>query len=144
MGDLADTDIVALSRRYLLSLPEVTEALGGEGRVGPNNEPPYLCVRLTDPPGDDRDLRHLVAPLLQVEVLGDPALLGQKPQMRRALFRVLQELAQLPERQALGEFARLVDEPVVTSVLSTGGGGWVPEPTGQPKYIATVRMYVHP
>ena len=144
MGDLADTDVVALSRRFLAAHPGVTEALGGEGRVASLNEPPYPRVRLTDPPGDDRDLTHLIAPLLQVEVLGDPGLTGQKPELRRAMYRVLQALRDLPEQQALGEWTREAGEPVCTAVTSTGGGGYVPEPTGQPKYIATVRLYVHP
>lgn len=144
MGRLADTNVVALSRRFLLSLPEVTAALGGEGRVGSTNEPPYPRVRLNDPPGDDRGLTHLIAPLLQVEVLGDPGLSGQKPILRDALYDVLQALARLPEMQALGEFAREDREPVITAVTSTGGGGYVPEPTGQPRYLATVRLHCHP
>lgn len=144
MGDLADTDVVALARRFLLARADVVEALGGEGRVASLNEPPYPRVRLLDPPGDDRDLTHLIAPLLQVEILGDPGLTGQKPALRKAMYRVLQALRQLPEQQALGEWERIEGEPVVTAVVSTGGGGYVPEPTGQPKYIATVRLYVHP
>lgn len=144
MGDLADTDVVALARRFLLAREGVTEALGGEGRVASLNEPPYPRVRLVDPPGNDRGLTHLIAPLLQVEVLGDPGMTGQKPVLRRALYRVLQELATLPEAQATGEWERIEGEPVVTFVESTGGGGYVPEPPNQPRYLATVRLYVHP
>lgn len=144
MGDLVDTDVLALTRRYLLSLPSVTEVLGGEGRVGPRNEPPYPMLRLTDPPGDDRSLNHLIAPLVQFEMYGDPAATGQKPMLRKALYRVLQEMGRLPERQALGEFEHREHEPWVTNVGSTGGGGYVPEPTGQPRYIATLRLHVHP
>lgn len=144
MGDLADTDVVALVRRFLLSRDPVTAELGGEGRVGATNKPPYPRVRLTDPPGDDRTLTHLIAPLVQVEVYGDPGATGQKPALRRVLYRVLQELAGLPEAQALGEFPIEAGEPVCTSVTSTGGGGWLPEPTGQPRYLATIRLHVHP
>lgn len=144
MGDLADTDAKALAIRYLNAHAGVIEALGGEGRVASLNEPPYPRVRITDPPGDDRFMEHLIAPLLQIEVLGDPGLTGQGPAMRRALYRVLQALRRLPEAQALGEFERLDGEPVVTNVGSTGGGGSVPEPTGQPRYLATVRLHVHP
>ena len=144
MGDLADTDVVALARRYLAAHPGVTEALGGEGRVASLNEPPYPRIRLNDPPGDDRLMQHLIAPLLQIDLLGDPGLTGQKPSLRRAMYTVLQALRELPEKQALGQWERIAGEPVVTAVTSTGGGGYVPEPTGQPKYVATVRLYVHP
>ena len=138
MGDLADADPVAIARAHLLADPVVTEVLGGEDRVGSHNEPPYPCVRLLDPPGDDRFLTHLIAPLLQVEVLGDPDGSPGKAALRRVLYTVLQSLVRLPEVPALP------GEPVVTSVVSTGGGGWSPEPTGQPRYLATVRLYMHP
>ena len=144
MGDLADTDVVALVLRYLAAHPGVTEALGGEGRVASLNEPPYPRVRLGDPPGSDRGLTHLIAPLVQIEVLGDPGVTGQKPMLRRALYRVLQVLNGLPEAQATGEWERIDGEPVCTFVESTGGGGYVPEPPNQPRYLATVRLYVHP
>lgn len=144
MGDLVDTDVLALTRRYLLTLDSVSEVLGGQGRVGPRNEPPYPMLRLTDPPGDDRALNHLIAPLVQFEMYGDPAATGQKPLLRKALYRVLSEMALLPERQATREFEHRDGEPWVTAVVSTGGGGWVPEPSGQPRYLATLRLYVHP
>lgn len=144
MGRLANTDVVALARRYLLDQPEVVAAMGGEGRVDSLNMPPYPRVRLNDPPGDDRGLTHLIAPVLQVEVLGDPGGGGQKPALRALLYDVLEALVRLPEAQATGEFEHLDGEPWVTAVTSTGGGGFVPEPPDQPRYIATVRMHVHP
>ena len=144
MGDLADTDVLALARRFLVAHTGVTEALGGEGRVASLNEPPYPRIRLSDPPGLDRNLKHLIAPILQIEVLGDPGLTGQKPALRRILYKALQALEGLPEAQATGQWERIAGEPVCTFVESTGGGGYVPEPTGQPRYLATVRLYVHP
>lgn len=144
MGDLADTDVLALSRRFLAAHTGVTEALGGEGRIASLNEPPYPRIRLNDPPGNDRGMRHLIAPLLQIEVLGEPGVTGQKPVLRRVLYKALQALEGLPEAQALGVWPLIAGEPVVTAVESTGGGGYVPEPTGQPRYLATLRFYVHP
>ena len=138
MGDLADADPVAIARTHLLADPKVTEVLGGADRVGARNQPPYPCVRLTDPPGDDRTLVHLIAPVVQIEVYGDPDGSPGKPALRRILYTVLQSLARLPETPTVA------GEPVVTAVVSTGGGGWSPEPTGQPRYLATVRMYMHP
>jgi hypothetical protein len=142
---LADTDVVALARRFLAAHPVLTSELGGEGRVGSLNEPPYPRIRLNDPPGDDRSLRHLIAPSLQIEVLGDPAVDGQKPALRRALYVALEALAGLPEAQAQGDWIRLPGEPVVTAVTSTGAGGFIPEPVdNQPRYMATVRVHLHP
>lgn len=136
--DLADVDPVAIARAPLLASERLEAALGGGGRVGPYNEPPYPCIRLTDPPGDDRDMRHLIAPLVQVEVYGDPDGSPGKPALRRILYIALQVLKTLPEQ----DYQR--GEPVVTQVTSSGGGGWSPEPTGQPRYIATVRLHMHP
>lgn len=138
MGHLTEVDPVATARTWLLSRQAVTDALGGPDRVGPVNEPPYPCVRLTDPPGSDRSLRHLIAPLLQVEVYGDMDGSPGKPVLRRILYTVLEELAALPDQPTAP------GESVVTAVISTGGGGWTPEPTGQPRYIATVQMFMHP
>lgn len=138
MGDLADVDPVATARTFLLASARVSEVLGGPDRVGAHNEPPYPCVVLTDVPGSDRDLTHLLAPLLQVEVFGDPDGSPGKPALRRILYTVLAELKALRE-QTFGP-----GEPVVTDVRSTGGGGWSPEPTGQPRYLATVQMFMHP
>lgn len=138
MGDLSTVDPIAVARTWLNSRTAVTDALGGPDRIGPYNEPPYPRVRLTDPPGNDRDLTHLVAPLLQVEVYGDPDGSIGKPELRRILYIVLQELRAIREQ----EFGP--GETVVTDVVSTGGGGYSPEPTGQPRYLATVALYMHP
>lgn len=137
MGDLTDVDPVAVARAFLLTRSAVTEALGGD-QIGSHNEPPYPCVVLSDPPGNDRFMRHLIAPLLQIEVLGDMDGSPGKPALRRVLYRILQELATLPEHPCVP------GQPVVTDVVTSGGGGWVPMPTGQPRYLATVQMFMHP
>jgi hypothetical protein len=138
VGDLADVDPVAITRAWLLTRPQVTSRLGNPTQIGAYNQPPYPCVRLTDPPGDDRTLQHLIAPLVQIEVYGDIDGTPGKPALRALLYRVLAEMKQLPDQ------ATEPGDPVVTSIGSSGGGGWSPEPTGQPRYIATVRMHVHP
>lgn len=112
--------------------------LGGD-RVGPRNEPPYPCVVLTDPPGTDLSLRHLIAPTLQIEVLGDMDGSPGKPELREILYTILEELVALADSVQDDP-----TQPVVTAVTSTGGGGWVPMPTGQPRYLATVQMHLHP
>lgn len=139
MGHLTRADPVAVARAWLLSRQAVTTALGGADRVLADNEPPYPCVVLTDPPGNDRDLRHLIAPMLQIEVMGDMDGSPGKPALREILYTVLEELVVLAESEQTDPA-----QPVVTAVTSTGGGGWVPMPTGQPRYIATVQMHMHP
>lgn len=132
-------DPVAIARTWLTSRPAVLAALGGNtNSIGPHNEPPYPCVRLTDLPGDDRNLRHLIVSSVQVEVLGDLDGSPGKPTLRAILYLILGELAHLPE-QTFGP-----GQTVVTNVTSTGGGGWSPEPTGQPRYVGTVAMAMHP
>lgn len=139
MEHLTEVDPVAVARAWLTREGSRTSAaLAGGGDVGPYNEPPYPCVRLTDPPGNDRTLTHLIAPMLQIEVLGDLDGTPGKPELRRILYTVLEELVELPEQPSAA------GEPVVTAVTSTGGGGWSPEPTGQPRYIATVQIHMHP
>ena len=144
MPSLADTDVLAAANRFLNARDDVIEALGGGGRIGARNKPPYPRARLTDPPGNDRQMRHLIAPTIQIEVLGDPDTPGQKPMLRRACYTILQALAELPELQATGAWPRIEGEPVITGVESTGGGGYVPLPPDQPRYLATLRFYAHP
>lgn len=132
-------DPVAVARSWLISRPAVMAVLGdGENSIGPDNEPPYPYVRLTDMPGNDRNLRHLIGPLVQVEVIGDLDGTPDKPTLRAILYLVLGELAVLPEQPSAP------GAPVVTNVVSTGAGGWSPLPTGQPRYLATVQMFMHP
>lgn len=138
MGELFEVDPIGLARPWLLQREAVTFALGGPDRVLPKNEPPYPCVVLTDPPGNDRDLTHLLAPLLQIEVLGDLDGTPGKPALRRILYIVLSELKLMAEQ----DFAPW--DTVVTNVGSTGGGGWSPLPNGQPRYLATVQIHAHP
>lgn len=140
MADLADVDPVAFARAWLLESERLTDALGGGDRLRARNTPPYPMIRLTDPPGNDRTLRHLIAPVVQIEALGDPDGSPGKPALRRILYIALAELERLPERPV-----RAADKAVCTMVESTGGGGFVPlPPSDQPRYIATVRMYMHP
>lgn len=139
MGRLADADPVAVALPWLNRADSYTsQEIGASGRVSAYNEPPYPCVRLTDPPGNDRDLVHLIAPLLQIEVLGDMDGTPGKPKLRRILYAALEDLTALPNQVAGASDA------VVTYVASTGGGGWSPYPNGQPRYLATVQLYMHP
>ncbi len=139
---LQGLDPVALTLPYLTTHPYVVTALGG-GDIGDHisarNEPPYPHIRLLDPPGNDLDLRHLLAPVMQIEVHGDLDGSHGKPFLRDILYAVLEALVDMPNQPQINPTA-----PVITAVGSTGGGGWSPEPTGQPRYLATVQIHMHP
>ena len=138
VGDLAAADPLPRVARWLSDHPAVVEALGGPGRVGADNAPPYPRLRLLDTPGgDDRDLRWLTVVSLQVEALGDLDGAPGKEALRRALYTALGALAELPNVPCPPGL------PVITAVRSARAGGWVPEPSGQPRYVAEVRVYVH-
>ena len=135
---LVDADPIGAALPYLNAHADVTAALGGAGRVGGTNRPPYPRVLLTDlPGGDDRTLRHLISSLVQVEVLGDLDGSPGKAALRRMLYVVLGALEEWP-RVPVGP-----QDVVVTSVASASGGGWLPL-ADQPRYVGTVRVHLHP
>jgi hypothetical protein len=137
-ADLAAADPVPAVIEWLGSHPVVTAALGGAGRVGFDNAPPYPRLRVTEGTGgDDRDLRWLLAPEVQIEALGDLDGSPGKEALRQALYTALGALAELPDQPSTAG-------PVITAVRSSRAGGWVPEASGQPRYLAAVRVHVHP
>lgn len=138
MLDLSDADPLPRLISWLNADPAVTGLLGGTDRVGYHNEAPFPRIRLVDIGGDDRDLRWLYAPQIQVEALGDLDGTQDKAALRRVLYAALSSLQRLPW-DPVGP-----GDPVITSVGSARGGGWVPEPSGQGRYLAVVTLTVHP
>lgn len=141
MARLADADPLALLVPAVSADQRVADVLGVPldrlpDHVSDRNEPPYPHIKMTDPPGSDLGLRNLMAPLIQVEVHGDMDGSHGKPLLRNVLYTVLEVLAEYPDRPQA--------RPVITAVTSSGGGGWAPEPTDQPRYLATVTVYIHP
>jgi hypothetical protein len=137
---LVDADPVAAVVGFLAAHADVVAEFGAGVRVGARNEPPYPRIRIQDPPGgDDRELRRLVATVVQVETLGDLDGTTTKAALRRLHYVALTSLAELAERvPAVGEIT-------VTAVLPNGGAGWSPDPvSGQPRYVSTVRVWFHP
>lgn len=122
---------------WLSASAELADALGGAGRVGPRNEPPFPRLRVLDVPGgDDRDGVWLAATRVQVEAYGDLDGSPGKAELRRILYLAIGVLAQLPDQPG--------GDPVITAVRSAQAGGWSPEPTGQPRYVASVTVWAHP
>jgi hypothetical protein len=135
---LEDADALAAAISFLSTHERVIAALGGEGRVRGTNEPPYPRLRLSSVPGSDRDLRWLLAPAVRLEALGDLDGSQTSDELRRILYIALGALTEMPE-QEYGP-----GEPVVTNVASAGAGGSAPLPTGQPRWMSTVGVSIHP
>ncbi|MFI9845100.1 hypothetical protein ACIHFD_49335 [Nonomuraea sp. NPDC051941] len=140
MAALADADAVPPVIAYLAAHPAVTAALGGPGRVGGDNAPPYPRLRIADMPGGSENLRtKVVGQRIQIEALGmlDGPTIG-KEALRRILYTVLDALAQLPEAPAG------TGRAVVSDVGSAVAGGYVPLADGRPRYVATLTVTVRP
>ncbi|GIH95438.1 hypothetical protein ACFFMN_23010 [Planobispora siamensis] len=134
---LARADPIPRVITHLSEHPEVTAALGGPGRVGLDNVPPYPRLRITDPPGDDRDLIKLVIATVQVEAYGDLDGTIGKGALKDLCYIAIAAIKELP----------LLPVPpgqaVITEVLGGVGVGWAPEPTGQGRYVGSCRVYCH-
>lgn len=136
---LVDADPVALVLEYLAADTDVTAILGGAGRVGGVDRPPYPRLRVTNPPGgDDRSLTWLVSPLIQIEALGDPDGKPGNEVLRRVLYTATTALRRLPEQPYTPGTV------VVTNVAPVGAGGSSPLPGNRPRYIGQVRLWLHP
>lgn len=139
VDDLALADPLPRVMSWLGAHSAVTAALGGAERVGMFNEPPFPRLRVLDVPGgSDGQLRWLVATNVQLEVYGDLSGAPGKAALRRALYVALGALRELPDQAAPA------GGPVITEVRSSTSGAWSPEPSGQPRYVASVLVYSHP
>jgi hypothetical protein len=137
VADVVDADALAVALAHLRADATLAAEFGDGERFTSRNEPPYPHVRVTDTPGgSDRALEWLTSPELTIETHGDLDGSPGKATLRRLHYLVLQALRDLPKTEQAG--------PVVTAVMFTGGGGYVPEPTGQPRYLSRVQLSIHP
>ncbi|WP_327074438.1 hypothetical protein OG196_31860 [Kitasatospora purpeofusca] len=139
MSDLASLDAELLVTDWLAGHPELTGVLGGKGRVGARNAPPYPRIRITQVPGGSAPGWQWLGTFhIQIEALGDLDRSVARPLLRRAFATAVKALHQLP--------ARTVEpgQPVVTAVQALSTGGWLPEPTGQGRYVGVVALTAHP
>jgi hypothetical protein len=137
VDDLAAADPLPRILAWLSGHPVLTAELGGTGRTGALNEAPYPRLRVNHQGGDDRDLRWLIAPEYQIEALDDLDGTTGRARLHRLLYLALGALAELPDQ------VPAAGDPVITQVTSIRGGGWLPLPTGQGRYLAVVRVYSH-
>lgn len=142
-ADLAAADSLPVGRLHLRAHPVVLGLVGDDPdrACGYHNRPPYprLVLRHT-PSGSDRGLLWLMEQVLQLEAYGDPDLSTGDDVLRALLYAGLGALAELPDLpQPLAPGLA-----VVTNVGSRGSGGPSYEPTGQPRWVGTLAMSVHP
>lgn len=139
VDDLARADPLPRIISWLSAHPALSAELGGAGRVGAFNEPPYPRLRVLDVPGgSDRQLTWLIVKNIQIEAYGDLSGATSKADLHRALYVALGALMELTEQPVPA------GQPVITTVRSQTGGVWSPEPSGQPRYLASVMIYAHP
>lgn len=139
VDDLARADPLPRLISWLSGHTALRTELGGAGRVGMYNEPPYPRLRVIDVGGgSDRFLTWLLAVPVQLEVYGDLSGKPGKAQLRRILYVTLGALMELPDQVVPP------NTPIITTVRSQSAGAWSPEPSGQPRYVANVLVYVHP
>jgi hypothetical protein len=137
VDDLAEADPLPRMLSWLGSHAAVSKELGGVGRVDALNKPPYPRIRVTHSSGSDGDLRWLIAPEFRLEALDDLDGSTGRSRLRRALYIAVGALVELSEMEPPP------GEPVITNVSSAQGGGWIPLPTGQGRYVAVVQVHAH-
>lgn len=136
---LADVDPFPTVITHLGNHVVVTENLGGPGRVGDANKPPYPRIRVSDPPGGRENLQSWVIGVpVRLEALGtlDGPTVG-KAQLRRILYVALGALTELPDVPVED------GQVIITDVGSSIAGGYVPLADGRPRYVATVMVTAH-
>lgn len=136
---LVAADPAAFIVRYLAQHPVLLEALGGPGRVGPRNRPPYPRVVVTDQPGGQiRPTVWAIDTEYLFEIMGDPDGSQGRQQLRAIMLTVEGLMAELPAA------AREPGDPVVTAVSFYGSGGFTETADRQKRYIATATVTSHP
>jgi hypothetical protein len=138
---LTEVDPAALGISYLSGHPDVVAALaaygGTAGRVAGVNRPPFPRITVSDPPSGFGRLVWLVSPALQIEVIGDLDGTPGKAALYKLAMTAVGALVQWPE-QTFGP-----DDAVITQVVAQMPG-WMPLPTGQPRYVSTATVWMHP
>jgi hypothetical protein len=141
---LALSDPVPLVRWWLGQHHAVTAALGG-GNISMWNQPPWPCLTLSDTTaGSDGDLIWQSSPEIQIEAYGDLDGTPGKAALRVLAYTALGALMELARQPWPYGPGSPENAPVVSWVQSSRAGGYVPLATGQPRYVAAVRLFVRP
>lgn len=139
MASLADADPVATALAWLQAHSAVLAAFGGVTHISGLNEPPYPHLRVAaSPGGEDGDLVWVVSPEVLVETYGD---LDGSPgwaALRRLHYVALLAAKELPGR------THTTATTVVTDVRPASSAQPLPLPLGQPRWVSTLRLTMHP
>lgn len=142
------SDPVPLAGWWLSNHQAVTAAFtdcGSTPHVGMWNEPPWPAIVVSETgAGSDGALLWQSAPELQLEVFGDLDGKPGKAALRHLLYTTLGALTELAAAQWPYGDGCPAGAPVVSWVASSRAGGYVPLATGQPRFVAAVRLYVRP
>ncbi|MGW0033086.1 hypothetical protein ACWDXD_25125 [Streptomyces sp. NPDC003314] len=137
--NLADADPVSAILAWLQTHPEVADALGGPGRVSGIEEAPWPHLRVDHGPGGDLgDLTWRIQPEVTLELLGDPGGWPGKAELRRILLRCTKAA------QELVEAPHVPGQPVISGIKPSGLLIWSPLVTGQPRWLLTLSITLHP
>jgi hypothetical protein len=136
---LADADPVSEILAWLQQSPAAAEALGGPGRVSGIPEAPWPHLRVTHGPGGDlRDLTWAISPEVTLEVYGDPGGWPGQAELRRILLRCAEAA------KARVEAPHTAGRPVISGIRPSGVLVWAPLVDGQPRWLMTLSVTLHP
>lgn len=136
---LADADPVSVILAWLQQSPAAADALGGPGRVSGIPEAPWPHLLVGHGPGGDlRDLNWVISPEVTLEVYGDPGGWPGKAELRRILLRCA------AAAQARVEAPHVPGEPVISGIRPSGVLVWAPLVDGQPRWLMTLSVTLHP
>lgn len=139
MGDLSTADPIATALAWLQGHASVLAQFGSVTHVSGLNEPLYPHLVVTPSGGGtDRDGVWLVAPEVQIETWGDPDGSPGRAELRRLHYVAVMALKELPRR------AHTTATTVVTAVAPTSSAVWSPDPLGQPRWLGTFSLSLHP
>ncbi|OEJ21115.1 hypothetical protein [Streptomyces subrutilus] len=136
---LADADPVSELLAWLQQSTGVADALGGPGRVSGIPEAPWPHLVVTHGPGGDlRDLTWATSPEVTLELHGDPGGWPGRAELRRILLlcaTAAKKVVEAPHVPGL---------PVISGIAPSGTLIWSPLVDGQPRWILTLAVTIHP
>jgi hypothetical protein len=132
-------DAVQLVIAYLAGRSDVQTVLGNPARIGTklNDSPVFPCIVIIRVGGSWDDIHHLDSADLQIEAWADQGKGQEKvAEVAAATIRACFARDQIPGVHTLG---------VVTGSVERYGPTWSWDPpTGRPRYVFGVRLFIHP
>jgi hypothetical protein len=135
---LAAADPLPQVLAYLQAHPDLTDALGGPGRVSGLMEAPWPHLTVTPGPGGDmrRALWETVTSI-SLEAYGDPSGFPGIARVRQLVLLAVAATVEMPELAPPGP-------AVICHVKPSGALAYAPLETGQPRWTAGILVTSHP